>query len=336
MDNLNYVEPDLHMLNNHPIKNVRLCGLIVSKDEREKNITYLLDDGTGLIPCVWWFDSESRNQVTRETLPLGSLVNIAGKIAVKYQERKIHIHKATAQKDPNAETRWWTRTVELYNDAYAKPSIIPENYGDKALEEYKKYSSDNFNPLEPIGETITRDVMRSKVRELITELESKLEPITMEDFAKLVSWYIIANMSLPVFMYKDVRNAPELGKIVALMAHYQPKVSSERYADVTFQKVFAHLTSNGTLYIEDEERDCYALIRHDYNLGKAILKIIRSPVSANISKTEGVVEEIIVMLLHNDPKFKNVSRHYISKSIKAMVEASLIYETSFKVYKAFD
>ena len=52
-------EGDVCWLNNHPIRDVDIVGIVVGLDptqprEAEARVGMTLDDGSGLVECIWW------------------------------------------------------------------------------------------------------------------------------------------------------------------------------------------------------------------------------------------------------------------------------------------
>ncbi|KAJ3219091.1 hypothetical protein HDU67_002747 [Dinochytrium kinnereticum] len=241
------------------------------------------------------------------------------------------------EKDPNTETLWWLQVAEVYKEAYALPSIIPPEYGEKATSESRNERAEDIDPFAPGASLISRDTMKLRASKFAEYLETRPE-VSADDFFTLLSLNIASLVDLPTIKYLDFRESPELVKVARKMSACQQnkKITTEQFIDFVFHRAFGRLVKSGFASLEDMEQDIYELIRHDLNLGEEILKIIRNPSSASLSKTDGVMEEVIVMLLHENPRFRYVQRSMIRMSVRALEEASLIYETGFKIYRAFD
>ncbi|KAI8846354.1 hypothetical protein BC829DRAFT_491389 [Chytridium lagenaria] len=326
---------DVYIMKNHPVRTARICGIVVAKDEREKFISYSVDDGTGIIECMFWFDSHSRAQIVRDTYPLGCLISATGRVTTKYNMRKLQIKNSAIEKDPNMETLWWLQVVQTHQKAYSIPSHIPPEYGDKAM----KGASENpeeSDPFMPGSDKLTLDSIRRKVDDIYSDLDTRVE-ITSGAFQQLLIWSLLGFMNITSIKYADARKFPQLYYIAKKMVASQPKsIDMERQIEMIFQRAFLKLAKDGLAYVADEEADIYCLIRHDINLGKAILDIIKNPATLAVSNKDGVMEEVIVMLLHKDPRFRCVDRKMIKASLQALQQGSLIYENNYRSYKAFE
>ena len=91
-------EGDVCWLNNHPIRDVDIVGIVVGLDptqprEAEARVGMTLDDGSGLVECIWWAagSAEHRAQLLG-TLRLGCLVHVLGRIGRFREQRQVSVH----------------------------------------------------------------------------------------------------------------------------------------------------------------------------------------------------------------------------------------------------
>ncbi|KAJ3117886.1 hypothetical protein HDU96_005019 [Phlyctochytrium bullatum] len=316
----------------------------VSSSRDGSNVRFLVDDGTGVVSCIYWFSPTERERSIRSVYKLGTLVSILGRITVYRDARQVQIFHSNDERDPNTETLWRLQCVLNYKNAYSVKSIIPERLGDIALKEAARRELEEKDLFAPVSERFTVQEIRKRAGDLRETLEKIKAEVTNDDFYELLCLHIMAYANLPTFLYTDIRRMPELADAAKKVALAQPKPREDRLAkllenrqvDSVFQKAFGRLVKDGHAYVSDEETDSYCIIRHDFNLGKAVLDIVRSPTAVSVSNSEGVTEEVVVMILCRDPRFEHVRRAKIQKSLSALAQASLIYEVGFKQYRAFE
>ncbi|GJN07783.1 hypothetical protein PR202_ga25644 [Eleusine coracana subsp. coracana] len=116
----------------------KLLELSVSRDRREKFLRFLVDDGTGCIPCVLWLNHQylNANNSSRvsdsdptaemalkmsEEVHLGTLLRVRGKIAVYRGAIQITVRDVVLEKDPNVEVLHWLQCVRMAKECYDFP-----------------------------------------------------------------------------------------------------------------------------------------------------------------------------------------------------------------------
>lgn len=90
------------MNNNRYVANVEICGFIVGKEEKTKYVAYfsifllnlsgacfklVVEDGTGTMTSILWFDAETRELQVRNTLDIGIYVRVFGRLQNWIDER---------------------------------------------------------------------------------------------------------------------------------------------------------------------------------------------------------------------------------------------------------
>ncbi|GJN31573.1 hypothetical protein PR202_gb19987 [Eleusine coracana subsp. coracana] len=121
------------------VARAEIVGVVVSRDRREKFLRFLVDDGTGCIPCVLWLNHQylNANNSSRvsdsdptaemalkmsEEVRLGTLLRVRGKIAVYRGAIQITVRDVVLEKDPNVEVLHWLQCVRMAKECYDFPS----------------------------------------------------------------------------------------------------------------------------------------------------------------------------------------------------------------------
>ena len=81
---------------------------------------YVVDDGTQLICCILWNQSQSRYARTllAKPLPLSALVQIRGRISDYSGIRQLTVHSWWTVTDPHVEVYFWLQTNQLMQSVY--------------------------------------------------------------------------------------------------------------------------------------------------------------------------------------------------------------------------
>ena len=125
-------EGDVCWLNNHPIRDLDIVGIVVGLDpsqprEAEAKVRMTLDDGSGLVECIWWASGSAQHRAQLlGTLRLGCLVHVLGRIGRFREQRQVSVHQLWLEIDPAAEMHHWLRARELWRTVYSKPFHKPE------------------------------------------------------------------------------------------------------------------------------------------------------------------------------------------------------------------
>ncbi|KAK8953817.1 CST complex subunit STN1 [Platanthera zijinensis] len=122
-----------------PVSRAEAAGIVVSYDRRPKLLRFLLDDGSGCIPCVLWlnhhFLPQSPAFSSRENIAaaasaadvhagkvrLGELVRVRGRVTGFRGVLQITVKDVLVERDPNAETLHWLQCLKLARDCYDLP-----------------------------------------------------------------------------------------------------------------------------------------------------------------------------------------------------------------------
>ncbi|OQS00356.1 hypothetical protein THRCLA_05988 [Thraustotheca clavata] len=117
------------------ITRVQMVGIVASQQIKADRTEYLLDDGTGEIPFVWWHT---------ENIPcqLGDLVHIYGRLKRSWQDQiEITLVKAVRLNDPNTEMIHWMQCQLLLKEEYSNearilPTNCPQTHDKSPVHEY--------------------------------------------------------------------------------------------------------------------------------------------------------------------------------------------------------
>ncbi|PKA47844.1 CST complex subunit STN1 [Apostasia shenzhenica] len=121
-----------------PVSRAEAVGVVVSRDSRQKFLRFLLDDGSGCVPCVIWLNhhlllprlSTSAASAASADLDaasarahagkvrLGELLRVRGRVTVYRGELQITVKDVVVERDPNSEVLHWLHCIKLARDCY--------------------------------------------------------------------------------------------------------------------------------------------------------------------------------------------------------------------------
>ncbi|KAF0911957.1 hypothetical protein E2562_012769 [Oryza meyeriana var. granulata] len=117
------------------VARAEIVGVVVSRDRRDKFLRFLVDDGTGCVPCVLWLNHHYLNANTSsgasdsdptaemalkmsELVSLGTVLRVRGRIVVYRGAIQIAVRDVVLEKDPNVEVLHWLQCVRLAKECY--------------------------------------------------------------------------------------------------------------------------------------------------------------------------------------------------------------------------
>ncbi|XP_062215523.1 CST complex subunit STN1-like [Phragmites australis] len=120
------------------VARAELVGVVVSCDRRDKFLRFLVDDGTGCVPCVLWLNHQylNANNSSRalesdptaemalkmsEEVRLGTLLRVRGRIVMYRGAIQIAVRDVVLEKDPNVEVLHWLQCVRMAKECYDLP-----------------------------------------------------------------------------------------------------------------------------------------------------------------------------------------------------------------------
>ncbi|CAL9758212.1 unnamed protein product [Musa acuminata subsp. burmannicoides] len=97
-----------------PVSRAEAVGVVVSRERKDKYLSFLVDDGSGCIPCILWLNHQSDRQrdlgvaaeMAREeaaAVQLGKLVRVRGRITAYRGVVQITVGDVVVERDPNSE-----------------------------------------------------------------------------------------------------------------------------------------------------------------------------------------------------------------------------------------
>lgn len=113
---------------NRPIARAENLGVVVSRERKDKFLKFLVDDGTGCIPCILWLNHHSFAQRSHpidlelkarmaldyaEKIQLGLLVRVRGRITVFMGVIQITVADVVFERDPNMELLHWLDCIRM-------------------------------------------------------------------------------------------------------------------------------------------------------------------------------------------------------------------------------
>lgn len=146
---------DVCWLGNHPVRSVEIVGIVVELNPRnpreaEERVSLILDDGSGLVECVWFANGSAHHcGQTLGALRIGSMLHVLGKISRFRGERQVTVEQLWLETDPMAECAHWLRARELWQTVYSKPFCIPLGL-DRQLRASTEPPVDRDQSVEPI------------------------------------------------------------------------------------------------------------------------------------------------------------------------------------------
>ena len=124
---------------------VEVLGLVVSVERKESYLRFILDDGTGCIPCVLWLNFFSNSNHHRysiknrsirsvenevcaelgfadaEKVELSSLLRVRGRVSSFRGQIQVTVATIVKEVNPNAETFHWLECLNLGLHHYDLP-----------------------------------------------------------------------------------------------------------------------------------------------------------------------------------------------------------------------
>ncbi|KAG9441928.1 hypothetical protein H6P81_017782 [Aristolochia fimbriata] len=122
-------------LNGRPVSKLEIVGIVVSCERKERFLKFVVDDGSGCIPCILWLNQLQSTYFARvnpsdveliasaatdhaSKIQLGILVRIRGKISIYRDMLQMIVADVLVERDPNAETLHWLECIRLAKNCY--------------------------------------------------------------------------------------------------------------------------------------------------------------------------------------------------------------------------
>jgi len=135
---IQHTSPPAFLRCGRTVARAELVGIVVSRDRREKFLSFVIDDGTGCVPCILWLNHQYLNASTSsgssefdpttemalkmsEEVRVGTLLRVRGKIATYRGAIQITVRDVVVEKDLNSEVLHWLQCVRLAKECYDLP-----------------------------------------------------------------------------------------------------------------------------------------------------------------------------------------------------------------------
>lgn len=94
----------------------QLLGIAVTVERKEKFLRFQIDDGSGTIWCVHWF--ETAGALDWDERILGQTVNVYGRVSMYQGERQLNVQNSHLESDPHAELMHWLQVIHISNECF--------------------------------------------------------------------------------------------------------------------------------------------------------------------------------------------------------------------------
>lgn len=324
-----------------------------------------VDDGSALMPCIWWQDSFERKygagrsfDVGGGTNPfgLGDYISVCGQVKWYQNELQLRVETAWAERDPNAEALWHAEVVHLTSEwvqGAEAPSRISTDQAHDAPVPAANISAASSGAVHPSGGgRMYTSKNTTDGHPLANQSASDFEN---SPFVSAIRTYVRHRGE---FSFNDLRAAPDLRSaaedvLASMPANASASTSSiaNGTADVSegaasgsatemriahlFSRCIGLLASEGVVYLKDAAADVYGCFSMEI-LASALGDVMNDAVSRRAEyEDEGVpLDEITDGLIHH-PALASacLTRGQARRHLAAAVDASVVYEASYKRYK---
>ncbi|KAF9163321.1 CST complex subunit STN1 [Actinomortierella ambigua] len=120
----------------HPVWTVEVMGMVQSVTRSHTNILYIVDDGTGAVPCIQWIPHQHQMAMDLSTVGItmhrrGDVLRIRGTVGEFRGSRQIKTTQIDVIRDPDEESLFRLVVLDLEQSAYSKPFVVPEQLMDR-------------------------------------------------------------------------------------------------------------------------------------------------------------------------------------------------------------
>ncbi|OTB13357.1 hypothetical protein K445DRAFT_320209 [Daldinia sp. EC12] len=133
---------------NHPIRWVRIVGVVVAIDEYYGHRNYTVDDSTGAcIECTIHIpkpaDSRLQNDAEKNLVPdpyseidVGMVVDVKGSVRVFREQRQIKVQKLQRVMSTSQEVQFWNKIRDFRKDVLTKPWVLEKKEVRRCKKQY--------------------------------------------------------------------------------------------------------------------------------------------------------------------------------------------------------
>lgn len=144
----------------HPIVFAETLGYVVTRERKDKYLRFIVDDGTGCVPCVLWmnqrqvaaqgwrrhpdpdpdFAAEMAESLAAP-VQLGAVLRVRGRVTAYRGQIQVTVAGVVQERDPNVQMLHWLDCIKLARCCYS--SLLPPAppvaaHGDGAERKKKK------------------------------------------------------------------------------------------------------------------------------------------------------------------------------------------------------
>ena len=115
-------EGDLYSINSKPVVLIMIQGIIINYRKTDSNIQIILDDGTGVIRCTFYFQDYDPID-----LKSGSLIRVCGKLTSYLQELQLKLTQPPLKIENFDEEYDWASSVhKLWTQVYSSTPVVEQ------------------------------------------------------------------------------------------------------------------------------------------------------------------------------------------------------------------
>ncbi|OVA00069.1 OB-fold nucleic acid binding domain [Macleaya cordata] len=126
-----------------PVSRAETLGVVVSREfKANKFLKFLIDDGTGCVPCILWLNHLNSPYFSRRNpfnvrvlaekandhasqIQIGVLARIRGRVTAYRGTLQITVTDVLLERDPNAEILHWLDCIRLARNCYDRSINLP-------------------------------------------------------------------------------------------------------------------------------------------------------------------------------------------------------------------
>lgn len=273
-------------------RNVQLCGTVMNVTEREKLVSVLLDDGTGVIKCVIWKQQRfEQNQLAQNRCNLESKL----KKLIRMDPEVLECGKSYIVR---GRLQVYNGSLEMNAFSYCKLESCVDEIEMVCSNEviHKFYSASS--------QISHDDVLEVPVLEITRLLRSKDSVVSMSTF------------TLRDLYFND--------EIVTILRQHS---IAKAQMNALLQSSISSLLDTGEAFIDGSENGetNYCLVREGSALHSDILKIIRN-------EKNGAQSNDILKLMTTKTFYKKLNLKVVKRVLDDLESQSQIYEVKKSVY----
>lgn len=105
-----------------------VCGVVVESYRRDSSSHFMIDDSTGLLPCIWWDGAATEagpSRQPRAAPPLGACLHVHGSLSYFRESRQLRVDCAWPEPDPLGEPLHWAEAQRMWEATYHRAFRYP-------------------------------------------------------------------------------------------------------------------------------------------------------------------------------------------------------------------